>query len=393
METVFILVAGIALLASAHAELSCAKEQEDESYSYRYQTKTSGTSMIQSETVRKNCVCLNGNSTAGKHRSLHPGGFGCPNSKAIQMLNADGLLEVKELNIETGEYSLLFSFQGVNGNEGITANGGAINHLDSYAYCVLQVGESSSKADSKKKKKKKKKTKLVQVAESSAKAGMDVLARFDSNGIQLLGTLPEGKYYAGSVSQSGDYYIFSNDGKIVVVPDPSQLQWTSNDYDQLGEVDVATYVVAGKCADVVMVDDDIGRGRQTYLVGIQSDVSGVILYEVASQQEWNLKADNLPADSWGSGWTFSGGAYFAANSGIGVYQIGLRSVDLEAGTVNVRKVGSSDPVQGNDGMNCANGHTPFPGCEYFCIDHGCKCIRPASERCLLNSCAQCPFCF
>lgn len=362
MATVFILVAGIALLASANAELSCAMEPEDESSSCRYQTKASGTSMIQ--TAAKDCVCMNGTSATGKHRSLHPGGFGCPNQKAIQMLNTDGLLEVKELLIETGEYSLLFSLHGVTGNEGVKANAGAISHLDSYGYCVVRKN-----------------------------AKLNVLARFDSNGIKLLRKLPVGKYFSGSFSQAGDYYIFSNDGKILVVPDPSQLEWTSNDYDQLHEVDATSYVVSGQCYDVVVLDDDIGRGRKTYLVGIQKEAPEVLLYEFASQQEWTLKSESLPHDVFGSGWTFSGGAYFASNSGLGVYQIGMRSIDLVAGTVNVRKVGSSDAVNGNDGMNCVNGHTPFPGCEQFCIDHGCKCTKPASERCLLNSCVGCPFCF
>ncbi|HIE67101.1 MAG TPA: LysM peptidoglycan-binding domain-containing protein, partial [Acidimicrobiia bacterium] len=62
----------------------------------------------------------------------------------------------------------------------------------------------------------------------------------------------------------------------------------------------------------------------------------------------------------GAAWSHDGRAYFAANSGDGVYEVLIDTVDLEAGTAVVRHVASSEGTAWNDGMNCVGIPTCIP---------------------------------
>jgi hypothetical protein len=248
-------------------------------------------------------------------------------------------------------------------------NAAAISHMDSFGYAGMKM--------------------------APGKVASWVVARFDASGLYFLGTVPGDKFYSGAISQSGDYYMLSNDGALLVIRDPSQLVHSTNDASALQQLQADSYSVTMACGDIIVVNADIGHGMHTVVIGIEGTSAGPVIdmYDVDAQQMVQLTPD-LPNDpSWGSGWMFAGGAYFASNAGSGVYQLGLRSIDPLNMTIKTRAVGTSEATGGNDGMNCANGYSPFPGCEHFCIDVGCPCMVGVNERCALGSCEQCPFCF
>merc|ERR1712142_210110 len=65
---------------------------------------------------------------------------------------------------------------------------------------------------------------------------------------------------------------------------------------------------------------------------------------------------------YGAAWNFEGRIFFSANSGAGVYEVLLDTIDLTAGTAQLNLVGKSDPTKNNDGMNCPAAPIPYPTC-------------------------------
>lgn len=68
------------------------------------------------------------------------------------------------------------------------------------------------------------------------------------------------------------------------------------------------------------------------------------------------------SSAWGSGWNYQNVVFFAANNGDGVYEVDTGTIDLVANTVTLRRVGSSDPTNNNDGMNCLTAQVPYSTC-------------------------------
>ena len=80
---------------------------------------------------------------------------------------------------------------------------------------------------------------------------------------------------------------------------------------------------------------------------------------VGSQPVTSEQAADLPGGGYGSAWNIGGRLLVSSNSG-GVYELVVDSVDLNAETIQVRKVGKSDQSGYNDGMNCPGIPDCFP---------------------------------
>lgn len=311
--------------------------------------------------------------------STSPGSFGCPNSNAMQVMNEYPDYFGKVLDMQSGSYTTLFS--GTYSDPLSNLNGVALSHVDSYGYGIAKAGS------------------------------IHIFVRFDSNGeLHWLKKVPGPglSWVSGAINSAGDYFAWCNQPNgeegFLKISNPSQIQSSGvDDPDLLEAASTSIIKVPGhKVSDIVVFDADIGEGHHSYLFGIKAGGVNTVLYNLDTKVLKLVESD-LPADSlgWGSGWNFQNQIFFASNEGNGVYEIQIGTFDLEKNTVKGRKAGESDATASNDGFNCLTGSSPFPnpdprppypGCEMFCIDNGCPCLKPYAERCLVKSCSQCPFC-
>jgi hypothetical protein len=296
------------------------------------------------------------------------GSFKCPNSDALQVVNESpkGAM-VKRLIVATGIYDDLYALKFNSNPKFVSMNAAGLSHVDSFGYAVVKV---ASLLDS-------------------------VLVRFDSNGLNFLRKLPGAGWASGGFGLNGDFYIYSNSGtgSLLKISDPSKIAWMTNEAADLPMAVFEEFKnIDAKTGDIIVIDADVGNGEKTYVLGVQSKKSDIFFVDVADNSKFTLASDLPTGAAWGSAWNFAGGAFFASNEGHGVFQLEMKKANLANFTITARKVGSSAEIGSNDGLNCANGFSPWPGCERFCIDNGCACMKPAAERCELKSCAQCPFC-
>ena len=68
----------------------------------------------------------------------------------------------------------------------------------------------------------------------------------------------------------------------------------------------------------------------------------------------------VPDGAFGAAWSHDGRLFFAANSGLGVYEVLVEEIDLDAGTAEVRRVAGSEATDWNDGMNCPDSPVCIP---------------------------------
>ena len=60
----------------------------------------------------------------------------------------------------------------------------------------------------------------------------------------------------------------------------------------------------------------------------------------------------LTNGGFGAAWSHEDRIYFASNSGAGVYEIDIPSIDLNAKTADIRRVANSQATAINDGTTC-----------------------------------------
>jgi len=82
-------------------------------------------------------------------------------------------------------------------------------------------------------------------------------------------------------------------------------------------------------------------------------LSKVHVIKTGCWRRWQLRAlGATPIGSFGAGWNYEGKVFMSENAGKGVYEIVTNTVNLKQLSVVVKRVGSSDPTNYNDGMNC-----------------------------------------
>jgi hypothetical protein len=254
--------------------------------------------------------------------------------------------------------------------------------------------------------------------------------------VHILARLPSKNYMSGAFDNVGNFWLIANnDGPggtltptVEKVRTPEMFQPVPSPYstapNAIGEEDKHFGWSAAGVADLVVLKRDFGLGLKTYIIA--GGGGGPIFYDVdagvtdvLSSNMNDVLGNNT--NGFGAAWIFgqppNEKVYLAANSGAGVIQVLLETVNLNAKTVQVERVGASEVTQANDGLNCMFEESPFeeeatpapsplpapvpspqpgptggPGCELFCLDNGCPCLQPESVRCGLKSCENCTYC-
>lgn len=108
-------------------------------------------------------------------------------------------------------------------------------------------------------------------------------------------------------------------------------------------------------ADIVVVLEDFEKPgvEREYLVFISGNKVHVINPD--NWKTWQVRAIGVtPVGSFGAGWNYGGRVFMSENGGRGVYEVVTSTIDLRkrGPTVKVKRAGSSDKTNHNDGMNC-----------------------------------------
>eukprot|EP00971_Amphidinium_carterae_P294771 5853050-Amphidinium_carterae.1 len=194
------------------------------------------------------------------------------------------------------------------------------------------------------------------------------LCRFGEGKIELLGTLPGWTYAAGFDSEADAFY-YKTGQKIYVVKDLAAKEAFSSTsgLSNLG-TEVST-VSNDDFHDIVVLTTDAGTlGSRKLLLGLLSTGSAYVLdvTDGSDRKEWILKArglENVANTPYGAGWVYEGHVYFGSNSGAGVVQLLLNTIDDVAGEMEARVyAGKSGATQSNDGANCFQEPDPFASC-------------------------------
>jgi len=123
-------------------------------------------------------------------------------------------------------------------------------------------------------------------------------------------------------------------------------------------------------ADLVPLTKDLeGIGVHTYLLSVQDSNLHVVRVSSMTWKHWELNCKRMSKGlemearplTWGSAWSFGGKYYFAPDTGEGVHELEMGSIDLVdgSGTCLLNLVSPAQKTAWNDGFNCYAGHDPF----------------------------------
>jgi len=112
-------------------------------------------------------------------------------------------------------------------------------------------------------------------------------------------------------------------------------------------------------ADAAALKVDLGQGERYYAMGVHTSDRKLRIYSYDNPTGFwtiDLKINGSPAQltngGFGAAWSHEDKIYFSSNSGDGVYEILIPSVNLNAGTANIRRVANSQASAINDGTTC-----------------------------------------
>jgi len=212
-------------------------------------------------------------------------------------------------------------------------NSCAINPLDNIIHCTMEIDNKGS-----------------------------FLVRIDKEKVGFVAKVP-GWMYAGVFDVDGTYYMYGNAGLSFIKKVTGMNAYSS--YDQLGggQVYNGPHTIETMGADLAILKEDLeGTGKKTYLLSVQGSMLCVVLVsEAYPPRQWKLVGEGLPpeAETWGSSWTFKKKIYFAPDSGAGVYELLINTIDLEKGTAKFSVAGKSQTTSWNDGFSCIQDMSPF----------------------------------
>ena len=247
---------------------------------------------------------------------------------------------IKQLDIASGEYTAIYSLLFDRTPTFGSLNAVGINPVDFVAYGLMKLpGDAPS-----------------------------YLVRFDAENVAFLAQVPKHSA-AGDVDDDGtfvwekgmDFYAIEGIAEMEGFADP-------DDALDLSEVTpVITRLIGGGVSDIATVKADLGDGEGSYVMGVTGkrelriyrydDPAGVWDVDLFEADGSN---DRIPTGAFGAAWSHDGRIYFAANSGHGVYEVLVDTIDLDAGTAEIRRVANSEGTDWNDGMNCVGIPTCIP---------------------------------
>ena len=252
----------------------------------------------------------------------------------IQVMGTPGLGHtVKQLDVQTGAYSDIFSIS-FNRNPRYThLNGIGINPVDGALYGLMRV------------------------------KGFGYLVRFDMAGnVGFVARVPAHSN-AGDVDGLGrfiwpsgkNFYAISGIADMDSFADPGDAV----DLSRISPVHIRSGSGGHGIADAAALKVDLGQGERYYAMGVHSWDHKLRVYSYDNPTGFwtiDLKINGSPAQltngGFGAAWSHEDKIYFSSNSGDGVYEILIPSVNLNAGTANIRRVANSQASAINDGTTC-----------------------------------------
>jgi len=118
-------------------------------------------------------------------------------------------------------------------------------------------------------------------------------------------------------------------------------------------------------ADLAVLSKDLeGTGVHTYLLSLQNSDLQIVRVSTSPWKHWTLPCEGVPQYplTWGSAWNFGGRFYFAPDTGEGVHELDVGSINLKsqpALPVKLKRVSDAQKTDWNDGFNCIKGRDPF----------------------------------
>ena len=240
---------------------------------------------------------------------------------------------VKQLDVQTGAYSDIFSIS-FNRNPRYThLNGIGINPVDGALYGLMRV------------------------------KGFGYLVRFDMAGnVGFVARVPAHSN-AGDVDGLGrfiwpsgkNFYAISGIADMDSFSDPGDAV----DMSRISPVHTRSGSGGHGIADAAALKVDLGQGERYYAMGVHTSDRKLRIYSYDNPTGFwtiDLKINGSPAQltngGFGAAWSHEDKIYFSSNSGDGVYEILIPSVNLNAGTANIRRVANSQASAINDGTTC-----------------------------------------
>tara|TARA_B100001142_G_scaffold88396_1_gene90256 strand:- start:3741 stop:6833 length:3093 start_codon:yes stop_codon:yes gene_type:complete len=252
----------------------------------------------------------------------------------IQVMGTPGLGHtVKQLDVQTGAYSDIFSIS-FNRNPRYThLNGIGINPVDGALYGLMRV------------------------------KGFGYLVRFDMAGnVGFVARVPAHSN-AGDVDGLGrfiwpsgkNFYAISAIADIDSFSDPGDAV----DLSRISPVHIRSGSGGHGIADAAALKVDLGQGERYYAMGVHTSDRKLRIYSYDNPTGFwtidlkiNGSSAQLSKGGFGAAWSHEDKIYFSSNSGDGVYEILIPSVNLNAGTANIRRVANSQASAINDGTTC-----------------------------------------
>eukprot|EP00746_Dinoflagellata_sp_MGD_P072064 gnl/MRDRNA2_/MRDRNA2_29279_c0_seq1.p1 gnl/MRDRNA2_/MRDRNA2_29279_c0~~gnl/MRDRNA2_/MRDRNA2_29279_c0_seq1.p1 ORF type:complete len:1033 (-),score=151.28 gnl/MRDRNA2_/MRDRNA2_29279_c0_seq1:349-3447(-) len=255
-------------------------------------------------------------------------------------------------------------------------NACGINPVDKILYCIIEISSIS------------------------------YLVRIDASQLEFVAKMPSWSWTA-AFAADGTYY-FAHEMKYYKVAGAHELMGYTDGLRNAEELtdlsSLSSFASGGHGGDMVVVSADVdGSGKADYIMSLLDSGRLRVTSATGTTKNWLLQSKpELPVtnQSYGAAWAYQNRVFFSQNSGGGIYEALVDTIDLLAGTIVFERVGPSFAKGSTDGMNCIDiefttkysgrcgpkvgaysaltGDDPVPA-------HGAKNVRPSQELMFLPS--------
>lgn len=249
----------------------------------------------------------------------------------LQAINKDRKSYIWSLDIPSGKYEKIFEVKKDWTKPKFNViNACSINPIDSILYCAMRIN----------------------------RARASFVVRVDTKKVAFVARVPWA--WASEFDSAGTFY-YGNKKGLYAIPKIANLEGKSV-YFGVPDLRKNKAVVEGFMGnDVAVIEADLeGIGKKPYAIGALKRTVAIARLTGGSKK-WELSTKGMPTDPKGFGatWHFKTELYYASNSGEGVYQLDLGSVNLKKKEVTFVKAGASAKTNSNDGLGCPKARSPF----------------------------------
>ncbi|MDP6912099.1 MAG: hypothetical protein QF777_11130, partial [Acidimicrobiales bacterium] len=189
--------------------------------------------------------------------------------------------------------------------------------------------------------------------------GFGYLVRFDAAGnVAFVARVPA-MSNAGDVDDQGTF-VWPRGNSFYTLSGIADMDGFADPGDAANKSQITPVVTGtGGVADVAALRVDLGDGERPYAMGVNTRDHKLRIWAYDdTPQAWtiNLFENGSPAQltngGFGAAWSHEDRFYFASNSGAGVYEVLIDTIDLNAKTADIRRVANSQATAINDGTTC-----------------------------------------